>query len=189
MYNKRAVLTTEDKKTIQKLIRRDEKMLFKFYRVHKKPLMNFILQRLNSRQDAEEVLQDSFIGFIESLRDFRGKSSLKTFLYSIAKRKVIDKLRKKKVKRILFSHFPEGVVESLATVLLDPELETAALAKSIEDVLKKLPNDYATVLRLKYRDGYKVAEIAEKINLSFKATESLIFRARQAFVKVYEREL
>lgn len=179
------MLTADDKKTIQGIMERDEKVLFEFYNKHKKPLLQYIFKHLNHQQDSEEVLQDSFLAFIESLRDFRGQSSLKTFLYSIAKNKTVDKIRKKKLKRILFSYMPQGVVESLAHVLLDDELDKKQLVQKIDATLHKLPNDYALVLRLKYREGYKVAQIAKKIKLSFKATESLIFRARKAFVAEY----
>jgi len=49
-----------------------------------------------------------------------------------------------------------------------------------------LPNDYQFVLRLKYIEGERVNNIAKKLSLGFKATESLLFRARKAFIKVFE---
>lgn len=179
------MLTEKDQKTISGIISKDEHVLYGFYNEHKKPLLNFILRTIKDRDDAEEVVQDSFFAFIDALRDFRGQSSLKTFLFSIAKNKTIDKLRKKKLKRFLFSHLPQGLVESLASILMDDDLDRKMLARKIETVFNKLPNDYATVLRLKYTEGYKVAEIAEKVKLSFKATESMIFRARKAFLIAY----
>jgi len=179
------MISAKDKELISKIINRDEKALYSFYREFKKPLLNFILRTIKDKQDAEEVLQDSFFSFIESLRDFRGQSSLKTFLFSIAKFKTIDKLRKKQLKRILFSHLPEYFVESLASVVLDETLDKKYVTEEIEKAFNKLPHDYALALRLKYKEGFKVAEIAKKIPLSFKATESLIFRARKAFVAAY----
>ncbi len=179
-------MNEKDISIIEKIKKRDEKALFLFYQEYKKPLYNFILRSIKDKDDADEILQDSFFSFIEALRDFRGQSSLKTFLYSIAKNKVIDKIRKKKIKRLLFSHLPQGLIESMASILMDDELDKKILAKNIESVFSKLPNDYATVLRLKYKEGYKVAEIAELVKLSFKATESLIFRARKAFLIAYQ---
>ena len=160
----------------------DEVVLYAFYKNHKRGLFRFILKYINNSQDAEEVLQDTFLSFIDSLRDFRGGSSLKTFLYSIAKNKSIDKIRKKKIKQILFSALPENIVNSMAVVFLEDELDKKAIATAIEKVLSKLPNDYQTVLRLKYKENCKVGEIAEEMSLSFKATESLLYRARQAFI-------
>jgi RNA polymerase sigma-70 factor, ECF subfamily len=178
------MLSSKDARMLKQLLNKDERALQEFYSEHKEALMQF-LQRQLDVHDAEEVLQDAFFGFIEGLRNFREQSTLKTFLYSIAKRKAIDKLRRKKVKKILFSYFPDHVVDSLATVFMKDNIDKKFLEHRINKVLAKLPNDYALVLRLKYKEGYKVAEIAEEINMSFKATESLLFRARQSFIHTY----
>ncbi len=179
------MITEKDKKLIEKIINKDEKAFFEFYQKNKSRLFNFINRQIQNREDSEEVLQDSFLALIDGLRDFRGQSSLKTFLFSIAKNKAINKLRKKKIKNFLFSHLPKNIIESIASVLMNEELDRKLLTEKINKTFKKLPNDYALVLRLKYKEGYKVAEIAKKLQLSFKAAESLIFRARQAFIKLY----
>lgn len=175
-----------DQELVERIVSRDEKALRQFYTTHKKPLFQFVLKHLNDRQDAEEVMQDTFIAFIESLRDFRGQSSLKTFLYAIARNKAIDTIRKKKIKKILFSALPQSFVESLAAVFLHEEFDRVELEKKISLVLSRLPHDYAAVLRLKYEEGYKVVEIAKKMGLPFKTTESLLFRARKAFIFIYK---
>lgn len=178
------MLSKTDRKLLWGIMSRNESSLRKFYLIHKDNLLSFLRRDLED-QDAEEVLQDSFIACIESLRNFREQCSLKTFLYSIAKKKSIDKMRKKKMKKILFSYLPAHVVESLAIVFLKDDLDKKFLDKKIETVLNKLPNDYARILRLKYKEGYKVAEIAKRLKLTFKATESLLFRARREFVRIY----
>jgi len=179
MINKR------DQKLIEEIINKDERAFFGFYQENKNSLFNFIYRQIKNKEDGEEIVQDSFLAFIEGLRDFRGQSSLKTFLFSIAKRKTIDKLRKKKIKKILFSYLPRNLIESLTSVLLDDELDRQFLIKKIDKIFRRLPNDYALVLRLKYKEGHQVSEIAKKLKLSFSAAESLLFRARQAFIKLY----
>ena len=179
------MLSEKDRLLLQRLLDRDEDALREFYLAHKDALLSY-LQRTMGIEDAEEVLQDSFIHTLDALRNFRGQSSLKTFLYSIAKRKAIDKLRKQRIKRIFFSCFPEKIVDSLATVFMKDTLDQKYLEKKIERILTDLPNDYALVIRLKYTEGYKVADIAQKIRLSTKATESLLFRARKAFIMIYD---
>lgn len=175
-----------DKALIEQIIRRDEKALFKIYGQYHNQLFNFINKQLKDAAKAEEVTQDVFLDFIESLRDFQYQCSLKTYLFSIARNKVIDVIRKKKMKRILFSSMPSYLVESLASVVFDDELEKKELSAKILNVFEKLPNDYRLVLRLKYLEGAKVKTIADKLSLGFKATESLIYRARKAFIKVFQ---
>lgn len=175
----------DEKKIIQKIIQKDEKALFLIYHTYKEPLFKFIHRQIRDFQKAEEILQDVFLDFIEALRSFRGDSRIKTFLFSIAKNKIIDYIRKKKIKKIFFSTLPSSVVENIATVVFDEELEKKELTAKITQVLSTLPNDYRMVLRLKYIQGEKIKEIAHKLSMNFKATESLLFRARKAFIKVF----
>lgn len=178
-------LSSQEKKLVDKIIKRDEKALWSFYQKYKKPVFNYIYRQVNDQYLAEEITQDVFFSFIENLRDFRGQCSLKTFLYSIVKHKVIDAIRKKKLKKILFSRLPEYVVEGLSTIILDDELERRELAIKIKETFIKLPKDYRLILRLKYIKGEKVKKIAQQLTMSFKATESLLFRARKAFIRIF----
>lgn len=177
---------TEEKKLVQRIIHRDEKALLFVYQLHRKLIFNFIFRQLNDYHLAEEITQDVFLDFVEALRDFNFRSSLKTFIFAIAKNKTIDVIRKKKMKKILFSALPSYVVEGLKTILIDDELEKRDLSRKIKKTLEMLPNDYSIILRLKYMDGEKVNNIAEKLSIGFKATESLLFRARKAFIKIFQ---
>ncbi len=181
------MLNREDENLlVQKIIQKDEKALLTIYRLYKKPIHNFIYRKLKDYHTAEEITQDVFLDFIEALRDFHFQSSLKTFLFSIARNKTIDFIRKKKLKKILFSALPPYFIEGLKTIFIDDELEKKELSRKIKKTLETLPNDYRFVLRLKYMDGEKVNSIAEKLSLGFKATESLLFRARKAFIKIFQ---
>lgn len=172
---------------IQKIIHKDEKSLLIFYRTYHTVLIHFFYRKTGKRDVAEELTQDTFLDFIESVRDFRGESSVKTFLFTIARNKAVDYIKKKRLKQILFSAISPYVVESLMSVVMNDELERKELSQKIEQVISRLPNDYQLVLRLKYMDGRKVQEIAITLALSFKATESLLFRARKAFIQLFDQ--
>ncbi len=179
-------MNSADQQLISGIINKDERVLLNFYNRYSPQILRFIRRQLSDQGVAEEVTQDVFLDFIEKVRDFHGQSSVKTYLFSIARNKVVDVIRKKKLKKILFSALPGYVVEGLKTILIDDELEKKELANKIKRALNELPNDYRLVLRLKYIEGEKVVVIARKLALGFKATESLIYRARKAFVKIYE---
>lgn len=174
-----------EKELVKKIIARDEKSLFALYKTYHNPLRNFIFRKLNDHQLAEEIAHDVFLEFIESLRDFRYQCSLKTFLFTIARNKSIDYIRKKKIKKILFSALPSFVVEGLSAVLPDDTLEKKVVEEKIEDTLHTLPREYQIILRLKYIENKSVEYIAANLVKTFKSTESLLFRARQAFIKIY----
>jgi len=174
-----------EEKLIERLKKGDELAFEQFFKLYKSSLFQFIFRKVKDRATAEEILNKTFFDFFEAVRDFQGKSSLKTFLYSIAKHKVVDFYRKKRIKEIFLSHLPEPAVAGLK-VFLDERIEKKDLKEKIKRAFSLLPNDYERVLRLKYIEGLKVKQIAQKFKLGFKATESLLFRARQAFVKVFQ---
>lgn len=179
-------IDAKEKILIKNIIQRDEKALLSVYKRYHKSILHFVRRQVNDYHLAEEITQDVFLDFIEALRDFHFQCSLKTFLYTIAKNKTIDVIRKKKIKKILFSSLPPYFVEGLKTIFIDDEIEKKELAAKIKKTLEGLPNDYQFVLRLKYMEGERVNNIAEKLSLGFKATESLLFRARKAFIKVFK---
>ena len=76
--------------------KKDEKALLSFYRAHHASILQFIYKQVGQKDVAEELTQDSFLDFIEGLRNFRGESTLKTYLFSIARFKIIDYIKKKK---------------------------------------------------------------------------------------------
>ncbi len=175
----------EEQELIQKLLHKDAQALHVLYKMYYKELYRFVYSRISEKHLAEELSQDILIQFLESIRDFRHQCSIKTFLFTIARNKVIDQIRKKKVKNIFFSHLPSFVVDSLATVVMDDDLERKELQQKLEQTFNELPHDYQLVLRLKYIEDKSVKEISQELTKSFKSTESLIFRARKAFIEIY----
>ena len=179
----------EEKILLEKIVNRDEKALFYVYKKYQPSIFNFVKSQISNYQTAEELTQDIFLDFIEALRDFRFQSSLKTFLFSIARHKIVDQIRKKKIRNILFSRLPSFIVESLKVVFIDEEIDKKELKEKIAKIINSLPNDYQLILRLKYIEGIKIKEISEKLKMNFKATESLLFRARKSFIKIFNNEL
>jgi len=85
----------------------------------------------------------------------------------------------------LFSRLPflkELVSEALGPELAYQELETK---RKIVATLKHLSEGYARILRLKYVEELSMRQISQKLNLTVKAVESKLTRARLAFQKVY----
>lgn len=179
-------MNLSEKGLVKKIIEKDEQAFNFFYHQHEKSIFNFIKRKIYDEGIAREITQEVFLSFLEGLRDFHFHSSLKTYLYSIAKNKVIDYYRKNKIKKILFSHLPSFLVEGINVFLMEDEIERKEVKERIEKVFRLLPKDYQGILRLKYIEKIKIKQIAKKLKLTFKATESLLFRARKAFVKLYQ---
>jgi|SRR3989344_3414042 len=176
-----------DQQLVSRILSGHEPSLRHFYKAHSSKLTAFVKKRLGDEKDVEEIVQDTFLASLDAFRDFTFKCSLSTFLCSIAKRKVVDFYRKKKLKRVLFSQFPQ--IESLLSLLTTPEdkLDEKLLVEKIERTFNRLPPRYKRILKLKYVEGFTVDQIAMELSMSFKGIESMLFRARRAFVGEYER--
>ncbi|MBI3486267.1 sigma-70 family RNA polymerase sigma factor [Candidatus Daviesbacteria bacterium] len=176
-----------DLSLINELLLGNESALRQFYNSYRNRLMLFIKSKIDSIEDVEEITQDTFLDCLDALRNFNGKSSLYTFLISIAKYKIIDYYRKQKIKNIVFSKLPENITP-LISQLIGPEEEFDAkeVRSQINIVFAKLKPLYTRILKLKYLEDLSVIEISKSLLVSSKSVESMLFRARLAFVKEYK---
>ena len=175
-----------DRQLVEKILSGERKSLTYFYNHLKPRLHNFISLKVGNFHDSEEITQDVFMASLDALRDFSFKCSLYTFICSIAKHKIIDYYRKKKIKTIVFSQIPEGLTP-LISQFLGPEEEfnIVEVRGQITEVFRRLKPKYAYILKLKYIEGLSINHIAEKLLTSIKSVESMLFRARIAFAKEY----
>ena len=153
-------------------------------------LKKYISQKIDDDGVVEELVNDVMLAAINSGENFEGRCSEFSWLCSIANHKIIDYYRKKKIKTVLFSVSP--IFEEIADKALTPERD--ALKNELKDEIKKtfkeMKKGYQNILRLKYIDGWKVKEIAKKMDTSIKAVESKLVRARKEFKEnwAYDRK-
>jgi len=176
-----------DLELVDLLLQRNDSALEELVRRYERKLHNFVYKKLRNRETSQEIVQDVFIELFDALRSYNRTASLKTYLFTIAQYKSIDFIRKQRIKRVLFSAISPHILERLKTILIDDELDRMELSQKIDKVFGTMPNDYGLIIRLKYLEGYRVREISEKLSLSLKATESLLYRARKAFITLYKQ--
>ncbi len=171
----------KDRQMVRGILRGDRVWIRKLEQKYRQRLLNFVLQKIDSYEDAEEIVQETFISAIYSLPSFLGRSSFSSWLYAIAKHEIADFYRKKKIKTILFSHFP-GLYR-LASRALSPEmaLEEKEIEQKILCCFLNLTEGYQRVLRLKYVEELSLRQIAGRLRKSTKAIEMRLRRARHAF--------
>lgn len=146
--------------------------------------------KVDNGQDADELTHEILVAGINSWPSFDGRCAEFTWLCSIAKHKIIDYYRKKKLKTVLFSASP--IFEEIADKALGPEGASLKeeLKSEVGATLAELKAGYQKILRLKYIEGFKIYEIAQKLAISVKAVESRLIRAKKQFRQAwsYERE-
>ena len=163
----------------------DERSLMFIYKKYHRPLFQFIYRQIRDVGVAEELVQDVFLGCIEGIREKRPIQSFSAYIFTIARYKTIDHIRRKKIKKVFFSTVPERMINKCAALLFDEKIERDEITDIVERIFKCLPHEYALIIRLKYIDGFTVKRIATKLAVNFKAAESMLFRARREFSKLY----
>lgn len=170
---------------IEKIRQGNERALLVLYKKYHLPIFQFINRQIRDVGVSEELVQDVFFGCIEGIREERDIKSFSAYIYTIARYKTIDFIRRKRIKKILLSALPENIVNGCASLLFNEKTEKDEVADILERVFKNLPHEYALIIRLKYVDGYTVKKIANMLAIKFKAAESMLFRARKEFSKLY----
>lgn len=148
---------------------------------YQKSIAGFVRQKISDEDVVEELTQDILLAAYNAMPNFNGKCSEFSFICGIAKHKITDYYRKKKLKTILFSVNPK--FEELAEDALTPERDVLKeeLKTEIVKTIKELRADYAKILRLKYVEDWKSSQIAAVMKLSIKAVESRLIRAKKQF--------
>jgi RNA polymerase sigma-70 factor (ECF subfamily) len=157
----------------------------KFYQTYVSRVRGYLLARLPTEADAEDILQDTFLSAFDSLLLYRGDSSVATWLLSIARHEVADFYRKRYVRQAVEKTSPLFEEMILATETPEFVMEKSRLRKRFVAAYKSLSREHQDVLSFRFELGMSVKEIAFKMELSFKATESLLYRARRAFTAAY----
>jgi RNA polymerase sigma factor (sigma-70 family) len=170
---------------VARILDRDRKALAIFYQTYEPKLNRYLHLKIANFDDAEEILSDTLFAFLEAIRDFNGKSTIQTFLFSICNHKIIDYYRRKKIKHFVFSKMPQ--LEALVSPLLSPEdeMESKIITEKIQRTFASILPQYRTILLFKYNDNLTVSDIAQKLTVTLKSAESILFRARKAFVKAF----
>lgn len=164
----------------------DEQQALSLYKEFSPKISRFLSTKL-PKNEVQEILNDVFFDAIDEIGTLKKETNLQAWLYKIAKNKVVDYYRKQKIKSFLLSQVP--YLDLFAKEMSQPEfiLEKDQLRDKIEAAMRLISQKYQNILRMHYEDQLPIKAIALSLNLTPKATESLLYRARQQFIKTYER--
>ncbi len=146
-------------------------------------IYRFGLKMCRNPQDAEDVLQDTLIAMARGVRDFRGASSVSTWLYGIARSYCIKKRRKSKFAPA-FDERIDGLERSPGHEprdrgqAPDEALASKQIESALDHAIRALEPMYREVLLLRDVEGLTAREVAEVLHISAQAVKSRLHRAR-----------
>ena len=138
---------------------------------------------LGSRGDIDDAVQEIFIRIYRGLPSFSGRSSLSTWIWSVARNHAIN-VRAKERDDVI----PLEKTAEIASSRLGPEAELTrrTAAEDIEWLLSNLEGNYREVIELRYLAGKKYREIAETLALPEGTVKTLIHRARVRMKRIMD---
>jgi RNA polymerase sigma-70 factor (ECF subfamily) len=147
-------------------------MLFKTYY---QPLCNYAYSFTQDKDEAEEVVQSTFLSFWEKRESLSIQTTVRPYLYAMVRNSCLNLLKHEKIKQ-------KHVGESMA--LADPTYESVAqsvygseLEVQINKAMEKLPEQCRLVFKLSRFEELKYAEIAEHLEISVKTVENQMGKA------------
>jgi len=153
---------------------------------HQDMVLNTCYRFVMNREDAEDLAQEVFVEVYRSLDKFREESKLSTWIYRIAVTKSLDHLRRMKrkkrfssLKRIIGIDDPAEELPSSSSDNPEQTLAEKENLAVLQQALNALPENQKTAFLLSKQDGYSNSEIAEILQTSVSAVESLVHRAKK----------
>lgn len=145
---------------------------------------NTALGIVQNAEDADDITQEVFIQVYQSVSSFKGDSKFSTWLYRITVSKALDHEKKKKRKKRfafvqgLFGGQDEEPVHPVEFDHPGIQLEKKERARELFEALKQIPDNQRIAFTLHKLEGQSYREIADIMNTSLYAVESLIGRAK-----------
>lgn len=177
-----------DDELIEECFHGETNAFAQLYHRYKKAMYSISLRLVNIKEDADEVVQDSFVNAFCSIQQYeKSKSSFGAWLKRIVINKSIDKL---KAKRLIFVEVDEDIQDENAYNLEigNSEEMINEMVDKIKTGITKLPDGYRTVLSLYLIEGYDHEEIASILNISVSTSKTQYIRGKQKLLSLINLE-
>jgi RNA polymerase sigma-70 factor, ECF subfamily len=150
---------------------------------HQAQVYRFGMKMCRDPEDAKDVLQDTLLTMARGVRDFRGASSISTWLYTIARSFCIKRRRKSKFapddeRSLDTDRLADGIELADPAQSADEALASKQVDRAVEEAIRGLEPMYREVLLLRDVEGLTAPEVAEVVGVSVQAVKSRLHRAR-----------
>jgi len=174
-----------DAELVARALARDELAVRAIIKAHNRRLYRLARGILRNDGEAEDVVQETYVRAFTRLADFRGESSLSTWLSRIAMNEALGRLRRQR-PGVELSSLPQGVLEAqiiqfpLMSAADDPEKSMAQreIQHVVEGAIDELPEPFRIVFITRVLEGMNVEETAEILDLKPETVKTRLHRAR-----------
>ncbi len=177
--NQAEVKILTDLELIQEVKEGNQNAFTELMKLYKDIVAYTVKGMLGGGDSAEDIVQEVFIRFYKSIDNFRGESSLKTYLTRIAINLSLNEIRRQKLSRFIrLDEFDENKMRDQNNAHTQMELK-----EIIKSSLQKLSPKHRSVLVLRLIDGYSTEETAQILNIPLGTVLSRLARAQKKMKK------
>lgn len=160
----------EEHQIVERLRNKDNECFIEIINEYKRKVMSLCYAYTQDYFEAEDLSQEVFISLYNNIVKFREECSLSTYIYKISISKALDYKRKRNLK---------GFLSGLFTNNIQPMEYDIDEKNHVRKCISSLPRDLKEAVVLYYYVGLKEKEISKVLNVSQKAVEGRIYRAKQ----------
>lgn len=172
--------------SIEALKAGDRAEFARFVEINSPNIYRLALRMLGNEQDAEDVLQETFIKAFKHIQNFDGRAKVSTWLYRIATNEALMLLRRRKPEALSVEEPLDDSEEELQEPLQivdwsnrpEPELLSAESIAYVNQAINGLANTLRLTFILREIEGFSTAETAQILNISEAAVKTRLSRAR-----------
>lgn len=180
-------LNPSNRSLIQRCIKGDKYAQFDLYQQYSKAMFNICLRMLSSTDEAEDVLQISFVDVFRSLESYRHEATLGSWIKRIVINNCLTMIKKRRLhfESIEENHIqipdegPEPMIDSI---------DDLSVAK-VKDAMARLPEGYRTVFTLYLFEGYDHQEIGQILDITEATSKSQFSRAKRKMRELLQQEV
>ena len=150
----------------------DRRAQEEIYKLYAKPLYNVAFRVLNSRVEAEDVLQESFVKVFQNMDTYRGEATFGAWMKRIVVNTSLNKVKKKKVAFV-------EVKDEIASEEEYEEDEEPFTIEQVREAVSRLPDGFRVVFSLYMFEDRSHKEIAEELGITRSTSKSQLNRAKK----------
>ena len=179
-------MNTDEQFSLEALRSGDRAEFARLVEAYSGPIYRLALKMLGHPQDAEDVLQNTFLKALQNLKTFEGRSSLSTWLYRIAVNEALMLVRKRKPEVVISDTTPEDEDSSDYNpaeftdwcCLPEEEFVSTESRQALDEAIRRLPEKLRVVFLLRDIEGLSIQETCGALGLSETAVKTRLLRAR-----------
>lgn len=170
-----------DEELVRKSKEGDERAFGELISRYESKVYSLALKMVRNPEDAEDVLQDTFLRAYRGIKSFQGASTFSTWVYRITANSALMRLRKKQLPTVSIEDADERETPvNIADWTPGPveQLLNRELQQVMDEAIQALPPEFRQVFVLRDIEEMSNAEVADILDLSVAAVKSRLHRAR-----------